>query len=148
MNKKLAFAALTVLAAAGLVTSGVKIRTARVHADGCDASTLKGGYAINSSGFAYDSSFNLYVLSSTGRIVADGAGTFTGTDTINFDGTPGARTFTGTYSVNADCTGKLTEKFSDATTANQNIVIANGGKKIYGTGTDTNLIVNSIAELQ
>jgi hypothetical protein len=148
MNKKLAFATISILAAGGLVISALRTHPVRVHADGCDASTLKGGYAFNSTGTAYDSQYYTYLISTTGRIVADGAGNFTGTDTINFDGTPGTRTFNGTYTLNSDCTGKLVQTFPDGSTANESIVVANGGKKVYGTETDTNIIVNTVAELQ
>jgi hypothetical protein len=80
-----------------------------VHASTCDATSLSGSYGYTQSGFYFDTSGNLQVYSSSGTLVADGAGNLTGKETDAFSGSIArAATFTGSYTVNSDCTGSYT----------------------------------------
>src|SRR5262245_14461349 len=74
----------------------------------CDAGAFTGAYGYTQSGYAYDAQGNIYFLAAAGRMVADGAGAITGSETLNFDGSVIKRPYTGTYTMNADCTGSVT----------------------------------------
>ena len=69
----------------------------------CALKTVKGAYGIKFDG----QKIGTGPLASVSRIVFDGEGTFTTTETGTFNGNPLQRTFTGPYTVNDDCTGFL-----------------------------------------
>src|SRR6266545_2740371 len=80
-----------------------------VHAqNACDAGIFTGGYGYALAGSAYDVQNISYVLASVGRIVSDGNGSFTGSDTFSYDGSIVQRKYTGTYTIKEDCTGSIT----------------------------------------
>ena len=84
-------AAVILLAVVLVTQNGAKLRT--VHAQsGCDVTSLNGAYGYNLNGYAYDNAGNLYLIASSGRLVADGNGGVTGADTYSFDGSIGKRT--------------------------------------------------------
>lgn len=112
----------------------------RVRAQaGCTAQNLSGPYTFTFRGAYIGDSFgNLFDLSETGRLVADGNGAFSGTETVSNDEaiTRGAQ-FTGSYTVNDDCTGSATFKDTGGKTiANYDFAIANSGRQVDFIETD------------
>ena len=127
-------------------------RLTSVHAqNACDASSLSGAYGYTLSGFAYDAQFNSYILASVGRLVADGAGNFTGADSFNFDGSPVQRKYTGTYTIKDDCTGSLilqTQSGTNTITNHFDFVTMNGGREVNLVQMDTNFIFSGVMKRQ
>lgn len=146
MRKFLLLGAL--LATATILT--VELRPTRsVHAQaGCSASNLKGPYAYLFNGFAYDAQGNLLVQATSGRILPDGNGTLTGSDTFSNDGTIGRRTYTGTYTVNSDCTGATTLTFSDGSKTSLDLVVLSNGREVNLITTDLDAIFSGVAKQQ
>jgi hypothetical protein len=74
----------------------------------CSLRSLSGPYSFSGSGFLTDANGNSTLASNIGRIMADGAGNVTGTETFGVSGTVSKFvSFSGTYFVNPDCTGTL-----------------------------------------
>lgn len=119
--------------------------------DGCTLGTFKGNYGYLQNGNYYDSQGYSGFYAGVGRIVADGAGTFTAVDTINVDGTVvTGRKLVGTYTVNADCTGSAVfNTASDNKIAgNWDLVFVSSGKEVNMVEKDTDIIVSGTAKLQ
>ena len=79
----------------------------------CSVATLQGSYGFTTTGTANTPGGPSHI-GGVGLIVYDGRGNFVGKATVNIDGTVLRRTFVGTYTVAADCTGTLSETFTDA----------------------------------
>lgn len=137
-----------VLASATLLT--IELRQNRsVHAQaGCSVNSWKGPYSYLLNGFAYDSQGNLLVLGASGRIMPDGNGAVTGSDTLTLDGTIQRRTYTGTYTVNADCTGATTLTYSDGTKLSSDIVVTSNGREVNLIDTDQDVILSGVGKQQ
>lgn len=114
----------------------------------CDASSFTGAYGYKLSGIVYDSYGYMYFLNSVGRIVSDGAGSITGTNTYSFDGTVIRQTFTGTYTVNEDCTGTLTMATSGSGTANYDFVLVNNNQEATMVQTDSGFSLSGDLKMQ
>jgi hypothetical protein len=115
----------------------------------CSAATLKGPYGLAVNGFFYDADGFQGIYASAGLMVADGAGGLTGTDTVNFDGTPTrARHLTGTYTVNADCTGTMKLADAQGNATNMDLVITGSGQNVELVDYDTDLILHGTARPQ
>ena len=131
------------LVAAGACLSGW---AQGAQSPGCDASTLRGSYAIQLTGIV--SGVNPTITPVFGRaeigiVTFDGAGNFTGKDTYNVAGVVARGTLTGTYTVNADCTGSLTVTAGESKAwQNADIVVFRGGRKIDIVQTDPVSAVN------
>lgn len=134
-----------------LVTHSVT-STRSVHAQtGCDLSSFSGAYGYKLDGTVYDNQGNLYFIASAGRVVADGSGGLTGSDTYSFDGTIGKRTYTGTYTMNADCTGSATLQLTIGNSTGSvhgDIVAVDGAREIEFVETDTNYILSGTFKKQ
>jgi len=126
--------------------------TRAVHAqNACDASSFLGGYGYALSGYSYDAQENLYILAGAGRMVADGKGGVTGTDTFSLDGTIAHRTYTGTYSMNEDCTGSIVLQVTaggTSATGHGDIVAVNNAREINFIQTDPNIIFSGVFKRQ
>jgi len=147
----------SILLAGAIFISGIFLanhlnRTTIAHAQtACDASTFTGAYGYTESGYAYDAQGNIYIIASTGRIVADGSGAVTGTETLSFDGTIVRRPFTGTYTMTGDCTGSVTLQYTSGTTgstAHGDIVTVNNAQQINFVQTDPNFVVSGLLTRQ
>jgi hypothetical protein len=115
---------------------------------GCTNATLTGAYAHAMNGFFYYSDGSQGVFAAAARTVADGNGGFTGTETVNFDGTPQkAQAYTGTYTVNSDCTGTASFKDSNGT-VDVAFVITNGGKQAQMVSSAADFIVSGTLNQQ
>src|SRR6185436_7607144 len=113
----------------------------------CDATTFTGAYGYTESGYAYDIQGNIYILASTGRMVADGNGTLTGSETLSFDGTIVRRQFTGTYTMTEECSGSITVQFASASAGapiHGDIVAVNNARQINFVQTDPNFVFSGV----
>ncbi len=130
----------------GIALHGVGRRISQAgRAPSCNNGTILGTYgyrldgsvpgAPNLSGagietYALDAAFN---------------GTFSGSDTISFNGQIVPRTFQGTYKVNSDCTG--TGRYTDSLNPNPInfvFVAVDGGRELYFQGTDPGVIISGV----
>ena len=119
----------------------------------CDAATFTGAYGYAESGYAYDIQGNTYILASTGRMVADGNGGLTGTETLSFDGTIVRRQYTGTYTMTGECLGSVTLQFPSANanpggTIHGDIVAVNNARQINFVQTDPNFVFSGVLTRQ
>lgn len=117
----------------------------------CDATTFTGAYGYSESGYAYDIQGNTYILASTGRMVADGNGGLTGTETLSFDGTIVRRQYTGTYTMTGECVGSVTMQFASASaggTIHGDIVAVNNARQINFVQTDPNFVFSGVLTRQ
>ncbi len=113
-----------------------------VHAgENCTNASLQGTYGW------YGTATNV----DNGRISADvaiqtfdGAGQFTGHDTLNSNGEIFHRTFTGSYTVNPDCTGTLVFTFAMGAEARAEFVIVAGGSEMFAIQTDPPRFVDAL----
>jgi hypothetical protein len=109
-----------------------------VHAQGaCSVATLNGNYGFvltgaNAPGHPTRGKNNI-PNAAVGAITFDGAGNFSDTYTIVFNGVASPASDVGTYTVNSDCSGTLTD-----TTINihANIAVVGGGTEVFGIITD------------
>ncbi len=129
-----------ILIAAALLLGTAAAASAQEEA-AYDAASFSGAFGYSLKGSVYDRNFNIYLLAAAGRIVADGAGNITGTDTISYDGGAVKRKLTGTYTVNADCTGTLVLNGDDTSVTNADFVIVNDGKEVSIVQTDDGFIL-------
>jgi hypothetical protein len=130
---------------AGRLTTDIK----KVHAQqGCSLSTLNGAYAYRVDGNYFDNQGLNYQYSAVGRLVADGNGGFTGSETNSNLGTPRrSQTYTGTYTMNSDCTGSLVFKLSNAPT-NYDIVVVPAKNEVYLIESESGITMTGTAALQ
>jgi len=123
-----------------------------VHAQSaCDATSLSGGYSYSLSGYAYDSSGNVYILASVGRMAPDGAGNLAGSETFDLDGTIQQRKYTGTYTMNSDCTGSMVWQVTQGnstSTTHADFSAANNSREINFIQTDTDVILSGTFKKQ
>jgi hypothetical protein len=131
--KRLGFAFMCILV--------VRIATLPLSAATCSNETLKGRYGIFITG--YDSS-GFYQYSAT-QINSNGAGSFTGVETISDDGTVyNNLATTGTYSIAADCTGSGTIiSVKSGQQRHYNFVVDSAGQQIEVAGTDSGHAIES-----
>jgi len=96
----------------------------------CSVATLHGTYGFTTTGTGNTPGGPSHI-GAVGPVVFDGHGNFVGKATVNIDGTVLRRTFVGTYTVAADCTGTLSETFTDAPDghATFDLVIVDDGRE-------------------
>jgi len=96
----------------------------------CSVATLHGSYGITFTGTA-NTPGGPSQRGGVGLVVYDGRGNLVGKVTLNIDGTVLRRTFVGTYTVAADCTGTISEMFTDALDgrATFDLVIVDDGRE-------------------
>jgi len=118
----------------------------------CDATAVTGPYAYTLAGEVYDSQGYVYYLAANGILNGDGAGNFSGGDTLSLDGSISKRKYTGTYTINADCTGSAHMNISDGTSlgtgANYDLVLTDTGKQLNMIQTDSSFIFSGTAKKQ
>jgi len=111
----------------------------------CSLKTLKGAFGIKFEG----EKIGFGKLVSVSRIVFDGNGAFTTSETGRFNGNPISRTFTGPYVVNDDCTGFL-DFTSNLTTppheAHGDFVIVNNGQEFFVVDNEDGWAANGIGK--
>ena len=81
----------------------------RAHAaSGCSVSSLNGPFSFSTTGF-FTNNGQLGLASNVGRILLDGTGNLSGSETASVNGTILRNFgFSGTYTVAQDCTGSAT----------------------------------------
>jgi hypothetical protein len=114
---------------AGLMTLAPSL----VSAQEPRCSVLKGTYtfAFSATGSTTAGPFN-----GVGLTTFDGAGKWTGIESVNFKGSiVRSQPFSGTYTLNPNCTGTIIAVFANGVVgAGQDFVVANGGKTINAIG--------------
>lgn len=132
-----AFLALAVSTTLVFVATSWKHSVTAVYAQGgCSDATLTGNYAAIVTGAAPGHSVkgqNNVPNAAVGMVTFDGAGNFSDTYTIVFNGAARTASDTGTYTVNSDCTGTFTDATIDV---HYNIVTVGGGAELFGIETD------------
>jgi len=120
----------------------------------CSVATLHGSYGFTTTGTANTPGGPSHI-GGVGLIVYDGRGNFVGKATVNINGTVLRRTFVGIYTVAADCTGTLSETFTDALDgrATFDLVIVDDGRETRAIttpppGTPNPATLTSIARKQ
>ena len=94
-----------------LLTSAIAVIvsiTVPAEAQHCSIASVGGVFGYTSSGFVAAPSGAFVPVAAEGRIVFDGHGNVSGTQTRSLGGSALEETFSGTYTVSADCTGSFT----------------------------------------
>src|SRR5262249_20220121 len=87
----------------GSVLALILIRAPKAQAQsGCTRASFQGAFGYTFTGL---SGINALPFAAVGRLVADGQGNVSGSETQSDNGEISRRTYTGTYKVNSDCTG-------------------------------------------
>ena len=126
-------------------------------------SSISGAYGITYSGTVLSASGSTGSTATTspiagaGQLVFDGKGGVTGSETFNRAGTVCAGTLTGTDTVNPDGTATITLTLTPTTsttsgcasgTLTLGAVAVNGGQQVLLSGTDTDKVVSGQASKQ
>ena len=141
MKSKLTRTNIVVIALAVLMAG---LAPAAYAQSGCSVATLNGSYGFTYSGFSAKGTHGStkFSVDAAGVGTFDGAGNFSVTFAVSFNGTPSlGNSAAGTYTVNSDCTGVLTS--TSGGTDNFAFVIVSGGADVLATdispGTTANL---------
>ena len=111
----------------------------------CSLRTLKGSYGDTISGTIV----GFGPIAAIGVTNFDGQGHFTGTDTVNINGSGGiSESSTGTYTVNSDCTGSSVTTFPDGRVVSLSFVIVNHGKEFLFLNTAPGLVITGSSKKQ
>jgi hypothetical protein len=111
----------------------------------CSLGTLNGSYGDTISGTIV----GFGPIAAIGVTHFDADGHFTGTDTININGSGGIpETSTGTYTVNSDCTGTTVQTFPDGRVVSLSLVIINGGKEYLLLNTAPGVVITGSGKKQ
>jgi hypothetical protein len=130
---------LTLIIGAGLIVGGsvLALRLIRVPKaqaqSGCTSASFQGAFGYTFNGLT---GFNARPFAAVGRLVADGQGNVSGSETQSANGVISTRTYTGTYKVNPDCTGSQVSNDNFNKTVKCDFVIVSGGREIYVIETD------------
>jgi hypothetical protein len=89
------------------ILSGLASAPAAQAAEPCTIADFEGGWGFSFSGIVVGGPFE-GSFAAAGQFTADENGSFSGSDTLSFNGTIIPRSFTGTAVVNANCTGSAT----------------------------------------
>lgn len=120
----------------------------------CSVRTIRGSYGSNITGaFILPPAGSTQPptsvpIASVSRLVFDGAGNVSGTDTNSFGGAVSTNAVTGTYTVNEDCTGTLDVTFPNGFTVANNTVIVDGGREISLIQTNPGAVITGVLKRQ
>jgi hypothetical protein len=123
-----------------------------VRADGgaCSVASLSGPYAVSRQGTLLASVLGLPAPApwdEVARADFDGAGSFTGSATVNIGGVVlNSVPFTGTYMINSDCTGTITVHPNVPVTITESIIVISGGRQYFATDTESFAVVQGTAQ--
>jgi uncharacterized protein (TIGR03437 family) len=131
---------------AGLVISG----QAQILPSGtCSNATISGSYGYAIEGWLIPPLAPVLAAdAAAGQLTADGAGHFSGTDTVSYGGTIEPRTITGTYQVNSNCTGSSIFQDSLGEVAHFQFVVSPNGQQISSIQTDSDTVNASFTQYQ
>ena len=97
----------------------------------CSVATLRGGYGATGTGSLAPN--NQAPAALIARLVFDGAGNFTATETRSINGMVARLNFSGTYTLNAACKGSAT--VSGGTNASYDLVVDAAGTHVRAIAT-------------
>jgi hypothetical protein len=128
------------------------LSSARAESPKCDNDTLTGPYGFTLTGWripAPDTNLRS-ARAGVGRIVFDGKGNLSGTETKSHDGLITPLTFTGTYQVLTDCTGTahVVTSDPDENARNLSFTIIESGEQVMAIQTDQGRAVTVIVTKQ
>jgi hypothetical protein len=126
-------------------------RPIRVKAqNGCSAGSIQGsfGYQYNGFVFPFAGAPSMVPIADAGRVVADGNGNYTGSDTFSVAGVTLRSTQSGTYTVNSDCTGSSAAQDNFGNIITTDFVIVNGGAQIAAVYTQLGLTASVVLNHQ
>jgi len=111
----------------------------------CSQRTLNGSYGDTFSGTIV----GFGPIAGIGVTNFDGRGHFTGTDTVNINGSGGIPEMsTGTYTVNSDCTGSTVQTFPDGRVVSLSLVIISHGKEYLFLNTAPGVVITGSSKRQ
>jgi hypothetical protein len=115
----------------------------------CFAGSMIGSYTYVFNGSYFDNQNNQFGYSSSGHLIADGRGNFSGSETTD----DGATLFqddavTGTYTINPDCSGSATFNLAQDNPLSVDMNLTNNGKTINLIETDDGTQVLGTAQQQ
>src|SRR6266542_4134818 len=111
----------------------------------CSQRTLNGSYGDTFSGTIV----GFGPIAGIGVTNFDGRGHFTGTDTVNINGSGGIPEMsTGTYTVNSDCTGSTVQTFPDGRVVSLSLVIISHGKEYLFLNTAPGVVITGSSKKQ
>ncbi|HUO16184.1 MAG TPA: hypothetical protein VMX38_14460 [Verrucomicrobiae bacterium] len=136
------------LGAGGVYNGGFLVQTDSEHVQSSIA-VAQGAATCTDAGVKHPYSFEAAGLTTSsgqvatgGRLILNGSGSITGTETISLNGTiHSAVTVTGTYTINSDCTGTASITPKGLSTSNFSLVVVNGGKEIMAVETDADTVI-------
>lgn len=115
---------------------------------GCSNASFAGSYHFRNGGYAFDSAGNPYYFDDGGKLVADGNGGLTATDTVTVSGTITPRTQTGTYTINTDCTGSASLTDSGGHGSHFNLTLVGPQHEVQLLDTDAGTVLSGTADAQ
>jgi len=111
----------------------------------CSQRTLNGSYGDTFSGTIV----GFGPIAGIGVTNFDGRGHFTGTDTVNINGSGGIPEMsTGTYTVNSDCTGSTVQTCPDGWVVSLSLVIISHGKEYLFLNTAPGVVITGSSKKQ
>ena len=116
---------------------------------GCSSTSLNGAYAVSRQGTLLTSVLGLPAPAPWDEVALahfNGAGSFSGTATVNIGGVALSATFTGTYTIYPDCTGVLTVHPNVPVTITESIIVIKGGQAYIATDTESFAVVHGRGE--
>jgi hypothetical protein len=118
--------------------------------DGCSVVSIQGSYGYQYNGFVFPfpGAPGMVPIADAGRVVVDGAGSYTGSDTFSVNGVTVRSRQSGTYTVNADCTGSSTAKDNLGYLVATDFVIVNGGAQIAAVYTQAGMTTSVMLNRQ
>ena len=140
--------AFLVIALALVVGKLNDLRTVKAQS-GCSVQSMAGAYTYVLNGSYFDNQNNQYGYSSSGHLIADGNGHFSGSETTDDGATLYQNdTVTGTYAINSDCSGSATFTLTSDNPVNVDLNLTNNGKIINLIETDDGSQIVGTAQQQ
>ncbi len=112
----------------------------------CSLAKVAGSYGYTTSGFVATPTGAFVPVAGAGRIVFDGHGNVSGSQTRVVAGSSLDETYSGTYTVNADCTGSFTVLVQpDTRTSSVNLVWTDNANSASAVFTNPGFVLTSTA---
>lgn len=118
--------------------------------EGCTLASVRGAYGARETGTIPGPDGTRLEIAIVSRVVFDGHGQFSGTDTASVGGQIARNeTFTGTYTVNPDCTGSDTGTVkSTGLIFHEDVVLTDHARQVYIIATDPGTVLTGTATKQ
>ncbi len=126
------------------LTTDVKVKAQQ----GCATQSLKGPFIYKFDGNYFDNQGYNYPYSAVGRVVPDGNGALTATETNSiFGNVKRNATYTGTYTVNNDCSGSMVFQYSGGA-SNYDFVFIQATNQLHLIESDQGVTISGTATAQ